>query len=141
MNPAKIAILVFLETKIFWNKVYNVIISDHNIINFVTWAKLYPRCGYVTKVWQLKHFNERSYHSLSFIRIWPEEILFLRSGLDSKFNNSGLVLGMALKFYASVVKKLKLKVRKFLELVPTFVEITEEKLVGILPPSPYPHHE
>ena len=43
---------------------------------------------------------------------------------------------MALKFYTSVAKGLKLKVRKFLRLIPTFPEVTEEKLVGgaFLPP-------
>ena len=47
-----------------------------------------------------------------------------------KFNNLGLTLGTDLKFYTSVVKGLKLKVRKFLGLFPTFAEVTEEKLVG-----------
>ena len=47
-----------------------------------------------------------------------------------KFNNLGLALGMALKFYTSVTKGLKLKVRKFWGLVPKFVEVTGEKLVG-----------
>ena len=42
----------------------------------------------------------------------------------------GLALDMALKFYTSVAKGLKLKVRKFWELTPIFVEITGEKLVG-----------
>ena len=46
-----------------------------------------------------------------------------------KFNNLGVALGMALKFYTSVTKELKLKVRKFCELVPKFVEVTGEKLV------------
>ena len=58
-----------------------------------------------------------------------------------KFNNLGLTLGVNLKFYASVAKGLKLKVRKFLGLIPTFVEVTGGKLVGgpfcppPLPPS------
>ena len=45
---------------------------------------------------------------------------------------------MTLEFYTSVAKKLKLKVRKFLGLIPTFVGNTEEKLVrgSFLPPSP-----
>ena len=43
----------------------------------------------------------------------------------------GLALGMALKFKASLAKELKLKVRKFLGLIPTFVEVTGEKLVGV----------
>ena len=46
---------------------------------------------------------------------------------------------MALKFYTSVAKMLKLKVTKFCRLIQTFLEVTEEKLVGgpfgFLPPS------
>ena len=47
-----------------------------------------------------------------------------------KFNNLGLALGASLKFYTSVAKGLKLKVRKFCGLIPTFVEVTGEKLAG-----------
>ena len=46
------------------------------------------------------------------------------------FNNLGLALGTNLKFYTSVAKGSKLKVRKFLGLIPTFVEVAGEKLVG-----------
>ena len=46
-----------------------------------------------------------------------------------KFNYFGLALGIALKFYTSVEKELKLKFRKFLQLTPTFVEVTGEKLI------------
>ena len=46
-----------------------------------------------------------------------------------KFNNLGLALGANLKFYTSLSKGLKLKVRKFWGLIPTFVEVTGEKLV------------
>ena len=54
----------------------------------------------------------------------------------SKFNNLGLVLGRKLQFYTSVAKRLKLKLRKFWGLIPTFVEIIGKKLVGgaFLPP-------
>ena len=41
-----------------------------------------------------------------------------------KLNNLGQALGMALKFYTSVGKLFKLKVRKFCGLIPTFVEFT-----------------
>ena len=45
---------------------------------------------------------------------------------------------MNLRFYISVAKGLKLKVRKFWGLILTFVEVTGEKLVGgrgaFLPP-------
>ena len=47
-----------------------------------------------------------------------------------KFNNLGLALGKILKFYPSVTKGLKLKVRKFCGLSPTFVKVAREKLVG-----------
>ena len=47
-----------------------------------------------------------------------------------KFNDLGLALGTNLKFYNSVAKGSKLKVRKFWRLIPTFVEVTGEKLVG-----------
>ena len=36
----------------------------------------------------------------------------------------GLVLGVALKFYTGVAKELKLKVRKFWGLIPSFAEVT-----------------
>ena len=49
-----------------------------------------------------------------------------------KFNNLGLALGMALTFYTSMAKGLKLKVRKFWGLIPTFVEVTGGKVVGDL---------
>ena len=61
-----------------------------------------------------------------------------------KFNNLGLALDMALKFYTSVTKGLKLKLKKFEGLVRKFVEVTGEKLVGVagggvfLSSTPYP---
>ena len=42
-----------------------------------------------------------------------------------------------MKFYTSVAKGLKLKVRKFWEIIPTFVEVTGKKLEGgLFAPSP-----
>ena len=54
--------------------------------------------------------------------------MFLRGGLRS----SSVILdwGKNLKFYTSVAKWLKVKVRMFWGLIPTFVEVTGEKLVG-----------
>ena len=45
-----------------------------------------------------------------------------------KFDTFGLTLGTNLKFYTSVAKELKLKVRRFWGLIPTFVKVTGEKL-------------
>ena len=50
-----------------------------------------------------------------------------------------LALGMGLKCYTSVVKGLKLQVRRFRWLISTFAEVTEEKLEGrdlFAPPFP-----
>ena len=57
-----------------------------------------------------------------------------------KFKNLGLKLGTNLKLYSSVAKGLKLKVQRFWGLLPTFVEVTGEKVVGRLfcPPPPPP---
>ena len=46
-----------------------------------------------------------------------------------KFSNLGLELGITLKFYTSVVKGLKLKIRNFWGISPAFVEVAGEKLV------------
>ena len=45
---------------------------------------------------------------------------------------------MALKFYTSVAKVLKVKVKKLLRLIPMLVEFTREKLIGgfFAPPPP-----
>ena len=48
-----------------------------------------------------------------------------------KLNNLGLGLGMALKFYSSVAKSLKLKVRKFWGVIFPFVEVTGDIEVGV----------
>ena len=55
-----------------------------------------------------------------------------------KFNNMGLALGTNLKFYTNVAKGLKLKVRKFWGLIPTFEEVTGEKLEGGTFLAPHP---
>ena len=39
---------------------------------------------------------------------------------------------MAWKIYTGVEKELKLKVKKFQRQVPAFVEVTGEKLVGLM---------
>ena len=47
-----------------------------------------------------------------------------------KFNNLGLALGMPLKFNTNMAEKLKLKARKFWEVIPILVEVIREKLIG-----------
>ena len=55
---------------------------------------------------------------------------FSRGALGSSLLIWGLALGMVLKFKTSVAKGLKLKVKQFWGLIPTFEEVTGEKLVG-----------
>ena len=59
-----------------------------------------------------------------------DEINFFDGWSLFKFNNSGLVPGMALKFDNSVTKGLKLKVRKIWGIILAFGKTTEEKLEG-----------
>ena len=50
---------------------------------------------------------------------------------------------MAMKFYTNMTRELKLKLRKFLGLRPTIVEVTGEKMVEgtfLTPPPPPPLH-
>ena len=69
-----------------------------------------------------------------FLRIWPERSIFLSSCLSSSSMildwhyhcHTTVILG--LKCYTTVAKWLKLKVRKFWELIFTFAEGIEEKL-------------
>ena len=70
--------------------------------------------------------------ALSFSKNLNRETTFFEASSWSKVNYLGLALVMALKFYANVAKGLKLKVRMCWGLIPTFVEVTGEKLVGSL---------
>ena len=54
---------------------------------------------------------------------------FFEGSFWFKFNNLGLALDMALKFNTNVAEKLKLKIRKFWEVIPIFVEVIREKLI------------
>ena len=85
----------------------------------------------MTKVCQL-------YYSLREVIITTVLKGFDQKNSWFKFNNLGMAIGIALIFYTSVVKRLKLKVRKFLGIAFMSVEIKKEKLVrnSSLPSSP-----
>ena len=55
-------------------------------------------------------FYQKNYHNLNFIRIRPENPLFLRGGLGS----SSIILALGTNLKTSKAEKLKLKFRKFL---------------------------
>ena len=65
----------------------------------------------------------------SILQGFEQKTTFLEGWSWFKFNSLGLELVMALKFYTSVAKGSELKVRKLCEVIPSFVEVTEEMLV------------
>ena len=70
MMSEKMATPGLLKIKIFWKKAYYVIIFAHDVTKTI----LSRDSNY--KAWLLLHFYERSYHTVNFMRIWPEKLLF-----------------------------------------------------------------
>ena len=78
----------------------------------------------------------------SILQVFDQKNHFFEEWSWFKFNYLELALGMVLKFYTSVVKRLKLKYRKFWGVIPMFVEVTGEKrktgMGPFCPPPPPP---
>ena len=138
--PANMATLGLIKIKVFWNNVYEVIISAHDFSK-----KFY----HMPQIILLMLSCDQSLVTLAFLweklsqsqfdRDLTRKTAFFEGWSWFKFNNLGLALGMNLKFYTSVAKGLKVNVGKFWGLVPTFVEVTGEKLLGVaFCPTPYP---
>ena len=106
-----------VRTAPFWNKDYGVITSVHDVTNKIL---------------------SRDSNYIVDVITWLEKPLFFEGLPWFKFNNLGVALGTNLKSYTSVAKGLKLNVRKFCWLIPTFVGVTGEKLVrgAFFPPLP-----
>ena len=66
---------------------------------------------------------------LQFYKYLTRKTHFFEGWPWFKFSNLELVLVIAFAFYSSVTKGLKLKVRKFLGLTPTFGEVAGRKLI------------
>ena len=114
MMSAKLATLSLFKIKVIWNIGYDVSTSAHEVTNkilshssnyiveMVMWPKfcnsfsIYMREVIITSILQ------------GFVAVFFERYSWL------KFNNLGLVLCTVLRFYTSVAKGLKLKVREFL---------------------------
>ena len=75
-------------------------------------------------------FVKEKLSQLQFYKDLTRKTTFFEGWSWFKFHNLGVGLGTKLKFYTSVTIGLKLKVRKFLGLISTFVEVTGERLVG-----------
>ena len=134
MMTAKIAALGLLKIIVFWNKSYDVIICIYDVTNII----LLRGSNYTVDVIMWPKFG---YSSISIKEVIINSILL--KGFDQKnrswfkFNDWGVALGIALTFYTSVAKELKLKLKECWRLNPTFVEVTWEKQLN--EPSPFPH--
>ena len=124
MMSAKVATPALLKVKVFWNKDYYVIYFVYDVTNKIL-SKLDNSSFCIREViitsilWGFDHKN-RFFEGLSWF----------------KFNNVGLELDINFRFYTSLSKGLKLKVKKLWGLTPTFVEVAGEKMVGRLPSPP-----
>ena len=127
---AKMAVPGLLKIKEFWNRGYDAIIFGHNVTNKilsrdsnnVVDVVMWPKFGNFTT-------SMREVIITSFYKDLTRKNCFFKGWSWFKFNNLGLALGTNLKSYTSVAKALKLKVRMFFGLIPTFVEVAGEKLV------------
>ena len=117
MMSAKMATPGLLKIKVFWNKGCDVILYVDDVTNKI----LSRDSKYIVDVVMWPKFGNSSISMTEVIITWKTAIFEGWSWF--KFNNLGLALGMNLKFYTSVEKGLKLKVRK---------------LWGIVPESPHP---
>ena len=112
MISANLATPGLLKIKIFRNKGYDVIIPDYDITNRI----LSRDSNFIVDV--VMTLSKRPlYKDLT------RKTTFFEGWSWFKFNNLGMALAMTLKFYTNVAKGLKLKVRKFWELRPAFVEV------------------
>ena len=131
MMSAKLADSGLPKRMAFWNKVYDVIIlsmtSPAKFCHVIQIILQMRSCGQslVTQAILWKKLSQPQFYNdlTRNNRIFEGSSWF-------KFNNLGLALGTKLKFYTSVAKGFKLKVRKFSWIIPTFAEVTGEKLVG-----------
>ena len=136
---AKLATPGLLEIKIFQWKCCEVIKLDYDITN-----KTLPReSSYIVDVVMWPRFGNsrisiREVIIISVLKEFAIKTTFLKRWSCFKFNTFEEPLGMTLKFYTSVEKGLNLKDKRFLGLIPMFVELTGEKLVRGDFCSPHP---
>ena len=110
MVSAKLATLGLFKVKIFCNKGYYVIIFVYDVTNKI----LSRDSNYIVDVAIWSKFGNSSFSMREFIITQFQKDLTRKTNFFEgccwfKFNNLGLALGMALKFYTSVAKGLILR--------------------------------
>ena len=129
MMSGKMTTPDLLKITVCWNKDYDVIIPVDDVTNKILLRDsiILYMCSSdqslvtATFLWE-KLSQPQFYKDLT------RKTTFFEGWCWFKFNHLGLALGTNLKFYTSLAKGLKLKVRKFWSLISTFVEVTGEKL-------------
>ena len=123
MISAKLAAPGILKIKQFWNQVHDIILSFNDVMNRI----LFRESSYIGNLVMWSKFGSLT------ISLTKDIITSMLWKFDLKkqlFWGVPLVLVLALKFYTSLVKRLKIKVRKICNLlISTFVGVTWEKLV------------
>ena len=105
MISTKMATVSLLKIEIFWNKVYDVIVSAHDVTNkiiscdsdYIVDMVMWPKFGNSS-------ISIRQVIITLILKRLDKEKHFFEGWSWSKFNNLGLTLGMALTFYTSVAK-------------------------------------
>ena len=131
MMSAKMATSSLHKITVFWNKGYDVIISVDDVINkFCLVIQIILKMCSCDQSLVTVAFLWEKLSQPQFYKDLARKTAFFEEWSWFKFNNFGLALDTNLKFYNSMAKGLKLKIRKFWGLIPMFVEVTGEKLVG-----------
>ena len=112
MMSTKLATLGLLKINLFWNKGYYVIISVHDVTsksllwdsNYIADVVMWPKFGISSL--SMKEVKPQFYKDVT------RKAHFFEGWSWFTFNYLGVALGMALKFYISMAKGLKLKVKK-----------------------------
>ena len=130
MMPANLATMGLLKLKPFWNKGYGVITFVRDLTNKILLRD--SNCIVDVVIWpKFGNFSIFMKEVVIITILWGfEQKIFFEGWAWFRFTNLWLALDMVLKFYSSVAVGLKLKVRKFKGLFPTFVEVTKKKLIG-----------
>ena len=99
-----------LKIKIFWNKDYDAIIFFPlcHKPKLIAWFKLNCWCGHVTKVF-ISSISIKNVIITSILYKFDQKNHFFVGWSWFQLSSLGLGLDMALKFYTSVAKGLKLK--------------------------------
>ena len=99
---AKFSTLGLLKLNVTWNKGYDI--TNKTLSHY---PKSYCKCGHITKFGNFSIFMTQVIIT-SILQGFYQKKQFFERCSRLKFNNLELALGITLKFYTSVVKRLKL---------------------------------